>query len=194
MKKESSSSDLIDDLLYKASVAKEPPPPPAEGIPRQWIPFWIRQPVKWLLLPFVLVDFAMQKLARKIIRPPFKRVGKCKRRGNCCHYILIRHSTSLLGKLFYFWYTQFHGFYPRYPKPQPYDGKRMHVMGCRYLKKDGSCSQYRLRPLVCRQWPVIEHFGYPKILKGCGFRSDPPLPFDDLNEEEEENPRLKILS
>ena len=70
-------------------------------------------------------------------------------------------------------------------------------MGCRYLREDGSCSEYRLRPQVCRQWPVIEHFGYPKILKGCGFRSNPPFPPDEpedvFSEEKETDSRLKVL-
>ena len=63
--------------------------------------------------------------------------------------------------------------------------------------KDGSCGQYRLRPQVCRQWPVIEHFGQPKILKGCGFSSSPPYLPEDLEdvfeEKKEGDPRLAII-
>lgn len=186
-------SDLLDELLIQAAEAQEPPPPPEKGIPRQWVPFFIRQPLKWLVLPFVVIDYHMQRLARKVIRPPFKQEGKCKRRGNCCHYVLIRHSTSLIGRLFYFWYTQFLGFYPRLKKPQEYEGKRMYVMGCRYLKKDGSCAQYRLRPLICRQWPMIEHFGYPRILKGCGYHSNPPYPAETSDALDSGDSRLKVI-
>jgi Fe-S-cluster containining protein len=185
------NSDLLDDLLFEAAAAKEQPPLPEGGIPKQWVPFWVRQLIKSLALPFVLIDFFMQKIARKIIRPPFKRVGKCKRRGNCCHYVLIAHSDKLIGRLFYFWYTQFLGFYKRIPTPQIYEGKKMHVMGCRHLRKDGSCGDYHLRPLICRQWPVIEHFGYPKVLKGCGYASDPP--YEEESEDKLSDSRLKIL-
>ncbi|MCB1085345.1 MAG: YkgJ family cysteine cluster protein, partial [Chlamydiia bacterium] len=113
----------------------------------------------------------------------------------CCHTVLIRYSSNLIGRLFYLWYTQFHGFYPRLSKPQWYEGKKMHVMGCRYLKKDGTCRQYRLRPLVCRQWPMIEYFGYPQILKGCGYRSNPPYPQETPDDafEEKSDPRLKVI-
>ncbi|MCB1107024.1 MAG: YkgJ family cysteine cluster protein [Chlamydiia bacterium] len=187
-------SDILDELLLQAAEAKRPPPPPPQGIPRPWVPRWIRQPIKWFLLPFVLIDLQMQRLARKLIRPPFKQEGKCKKRGNCCHYVLIRYSRSFIGRLFYFWYTQFLGFYPRLQEPQEYEGKLMHVMGCRYLREDGSCSQYHLRPLVCRQWPVIEHFGYPSILKGCGYRSNPPYPEETSDVlDSEGDPRLKVL-
>ena len=185
-------SEILNDLLEEAGDATHQPPPPIHGIPRQLLPGFIRQPIKWISLPFVLLDSAMQKIARKIIRPPFKREGSCKRRGNCCHYILIRSSKSILGWLFYFWQTQINGFYLRYPRPQEYEGKQMYIMGCRYLKKDGSCSQYHLRPFICREWPVIEHFGFPKVLKGCGFYSTPPLQIEETDDAFKENP-LKII-
>ena len=189
------TSEILEDLLYEASIATQRPPPPDGGIPRRWVPFWIREPIKWLALPFVLIDLLMQKIAKKIIRPPFKKEGTCKRRGNCCHFVLIAYSKSIIGRLFYFWYTQFLGFYKRYPEPQSYEGKKMHVMGCRFLQKDGSCGQYHLRPLICRQWPKIEYFGYPKILKGCGYRSNPPYPFDASDDDlsEGSDSRLKVL-
>ncbi|MCB1072642.1 MAG: YkgJ family cysteine cluster protein [Chlamydiia bacterium] len=193
------NSELLDDLLFEASEATHQPPPPNNGVPKQKIPYWLRQVVKSLALPFVLIDYSMQKLAKKIIRPPFKREGQCKRRGNCCHYVLVAYSESLVGRLFYFWYTQILGFYKRLPEPQIYEGKKMHVMGCRHLRKNGTCGDYHLRPLICRQWPVVEHFGYPKILKGCGYRSNPPYPQetpDGLSESKKldsEDNRLKIL-
>ncbi|MCY3975347.1 MAG: hypothetical protein OXF02_07395 [Simkaniaceae bacterium] len=167
--------DLLADLLESAGEEGHTPPPPRK-LPRRFVPGFIRVTLKSFALPYVLIDQAVQALARLIIRPPFKRVGKCKRRGNCCYYVLIRASKSPWGRLFLLWYTQIHGFYMRTSKPYSYEGKEMYVMGCRYLQKGGECGQYRLRPQVCRQWPVIEHFGYPKILKGCGFRSVPPYP------------------
>ena len=188
-------SEMLEDLLEDAGNATHPPPPPALGIPKRWLPVWISASLKCIVFPFVLVDLAMQRVARLIIRPPFKREGSCKKRGNCCHYILIQYSKNLMGRLFYFWYTQVHGFYLRFKDPQFYEGKQMYVMGCRYLQKDGSCKQYRLRPLICRQWPVVEHFGYPKMLKGCGYRSNPPYPPEDSEDKlSEGHPKLKVLS
>lgn len=183
-------SEALEDLIEEAGSATHQPPPPIGGIPSQRIPGWVRWPIRYFTLPFILIDLAMQKLARKIIRPPFKKEGECLKRGNCCHYILIQASMSLWGRLFHFWQTEINGFYLRFKTPQLYEGKKRYVMGCRYLKKDGSCSEYHLRPLICRQWPVIEHFGFPKILKGCGFRSNPPVPFE---EEEESESSLKII-
>lgn len=188
-----SQSEILEDLLEEAAEATEQPAPPVDGIPKQWLPGFIRYFLKGVALPFVLIDFWMQRIAKKIVRPPFKREGKCLKRGNCCHYVLIQHSKSLIGRLFYFWYTQVQGFYLRYKEPHVYEGKQMHVMGCRYLKKDGSCGQYRLRPLICRQWPIVEHFGYPKILKGCGFRSNPPYPPEPEEDQLASHPKLNVL-
>jgi Fe-S-cluster containining protein len=91
------------------------------------------------------------------------------KRGNCCHYILIPEAKGFFGKLYYLWNTQVLGFYRRYSHEHEAEGKPIYVMGCRYLRKDGSCGQYHLRPLICRKWPIIEHFGHPRIIKGCGF-------------------------
>lgn len=167
------ASQGLDDILVQAEEAKEVPPDPPGGIPRQWLPSWIRWPIRLILLPFVYIDLAAQAVARILICPPFKKEGKCLKRGNCCHYILVPEGRGLLGRLFYFWNTQVLGFYRRKPEVYESDGKRVYVMGCRYLKKDGACGRYLLRPAVCRKWPVIEYFGYPRIIKGCGFKAVP---------------------
>lgn len=146
------------------------PPHPTGGIPRQWVPGIIRWPLRLLFLPLMLLDLFAQRVARLIIRPPFKQTGHCLKRGNCCYYILIPENKGLLGKLFYFWNTQILGFYRRSDEVHESEGKRVLVMGCRYLTAQGSCRHYRLRPAVCRRWPVIEHFGSPRVLKGCGFK------------------------
>lgn len=161
----------IENLIFRAGDATEPPDLPEGGIPKQSVPGWIRWPVRIFFLPFVLLDVAMQKWAKILIRPPYKKVGSCKKRGNCCHYIMIRKPKGLLGILFKFWNTQFNGFYLRSPRAFEYENHQVMVMGCRYLQKDGSCKHYRTRPMVCRKWPVIEHFGMPRILKGCGFKA-----------------------
>jgi hypothetical protein len=163
----------LDVILAAAEGAEEPPPEPEGGIPRQWLPGWIRWPIRVWVLPFILLDLGAQRIARLLVPPPLKREGECLKRGNCCYTILVPEAKGILGRLFYVWNTQVLGFYRRQPGVYESQGKRVHVMGCRYLKKDGSCGHYRLRPAVCRKWPVIEYFGYPRILRGCGFQAVP---------------------
>ena len=161
----------LESFIADAGEEDAPPQDPSSGIPKQRLPGWVRWPIRVLFLPLVLLDLWAQRIARLIIRPPFKQVGACKKRGNCCHYILIPATRGLFGKLYYLWNTEILGFYKRSDAPYEADGKPVFVMGCRYLSKAGKCTRYALRPAVCRKWPIIEYFGYPRILKGCGFKA-----------------------
>lgn len=163
--------EVLDDLVDVAGSATGPPPDPEGGIPKQWLPGFIRWPIKCLFLPFVCLDVFAQKIAKKFFVPPYKEEGFCKKRGNCCHYVLLQKQRSFLDRLQLFWNSQVNGFYLRSPKTKQIDGMEVYVMGCRYLQKDGSCGQYRLRPKICREWPIIETFGPPQRLKGCGYRA-----------------------
>jgi hypothetical protein len=159
----------LDDMLYQASIGKKAPQFPGGKLPKQWLPSFIRWPLRVLFYPFIVLDNLSQNIAKKIIKPPFKKVGKCKKRGNCCHYILMKKSWGFLNVFDLFWNTQVNGFFLRDKKTFLYQGKQFYVLGCRYLKDNGSCSHYRLRPMICRSWPKIEIFGSPQLLKGCGF-------------------------
>ncbi len=178
----------LNDILAAAENATEPPEDPIDGIPKQKLFSWIRWSLRILILPFLYLEVAAEKTARLIIPPPFKPVGTCKRRGNCCHYILLPEVKGFLGKLLFFWHTEVFGFYPRTKDPYEYEGKPITVMGCRYLKKNGSCSRYFFRPKVCRSWPIIEIFGVPRILKGCGYQAKVK------NSYAKKYPQLKILN
>jgi Fe-S-cluster containining protein len=142
-------------------------------IPPQRLASWIRWPVRIIAWPFVLLDLQMQRLARMIIRPPLRQEGHCLKRGSCCQTILIEYRPGLLGKLWLFWNTEVLGFYPKKSELHQEDGKAVFVMGCRYLRKDGTCAHYRLRPAVCRKWPLIEYFRKQEGKKGASV--DTPL-------------------
>ncbi|HEY2811532.1 MAG TPA: hypothetical protein VGJ00_09125 [Rhabdochlamydiaceae bacterium] len=161
----------LEELLQDAGEDDASPPEPIGGIPRQYIPCWVRWPLRVIFLPFVLLDLCAQRIARLIVRPPFKQTGSCKKRGNCCYYILLPASKGIFGKLYYIWNTQILGFYRRDDRLYESEGKKVFVMGCRYLSKQGKCTRYHLRPAVCRKWPIIEYFGHPRLLKGCGFKA-----------------------
>lgn len=167
------NSPKLEFLYAYAAEETKAPATPIGGIPRQRLPGWIRWPIRTLLLPFVLIDLSVQRLARLFIAPPYKKAGECKKRGNCCFYILLPVKKGLLGWIHKFWSTEVLGFYLRDKTPYILEGKEVYVMGCRHLKKDGSCGHYALRPTVCRKWPLIEYFGQPRILKGCGFKAIP---------------------
>lgn len=160
----------LEDLLHKAESATSPPIDPPEGIPPQRLSPWIRWGIRLIWLPFLYLELITEKIAKFFIRPPFLQAGECKRRGNCCHYILFPETKGLIKKLFLFWNTEVHGFYKRQGLEYEVDGKKIHVYGCRHLRKNGTCSNHFFRPKVCRSWPLISHFGYPKVFKGCGYQ------------------------
>lgn len=164
---------MFDLLNQDPGELESPPLPPEGGIPKQFVPRWLAKIVQCICLPYVLLDLQAQKIARWFIKPPLVKAGQCKKRGNCCYYVRMQHS-KLLNPLQIFWATQINGFYFRSKKTQiGENGKRYYVMGCRHLKKDGSCGNYKLRPQICRNWPLIEYFGHPRLLKGCGFHAKP---------------------
>lgn len=161
----------LEGLLKTAEEATGLPKEPLSGIPVQKLPSWIRYTVRFIVLPFLWMERFSEKVAKLLIRPPFKQVGKCKRRGNCCHYILFPETKGIVKTIFSFWNTEINGFYPRDNLVYEHEGKTVYVYGCRYLQKDGGCSNYLFRPKICRTWPAIEYFGYPRILKGCGYQA-----------------------
>ncbi len=142
---------------------------PSRVIPKKWFFEPLSTCIKTLVLPFVLLDILCQRIAKFFVPPPFVKAGECKRRGNCCYYILIKKSWGIFALLDLFWHTQVHGFYRLKKEPLLVKGKKYYLMGCRYLSKDGLCKQYFLRPTICRLWPRIEIFGHPEVLKGCGY-------------------------
>lgn len=162
-----------EELVVLAEESTMPPPLPPGGIPKQRIPGWIRWPIRALLLPFILLDVGAQRFARLFFKTPYIQEGECKKRGNCCYYILFSPPVTWISKLFYYWNTEINGFYPRDTKALQIEDDSFIVMGCRYLQRDGSCSHYKWRPSLCRTWPKIEYFGPPRVLKGCGFKAVP---------------------
>ncbi len=187
-----SLSELMSDI--ESEEVREPPLP-AAGVPSQKLPGIIRWPIRVLLLPFMWLDLFAQNIAKILIPPPYRQEGGCLQRGKCCHYILIEEPKHFFAKPLMFWSTEINGFYRRDIEPFEYEGRRMQVMGCRYLK-NGKCQHYRLRPMICRQWPLIEYFGRPKILKGCGYRAVPrnPPPNNHLTKEKPNNSNPKVSS
>ena len=127
--------ETLDEILVLAEEAEEQPPRRREASPDSGSRGGSDGRSACWPCHEILFDLYLQKLATLIIRPPHRREGTCLKRGNCCHYILIPEPKGLLGRLNFFFNTQIYGFYPRYFEPYEYDGMKVIVMGCRYLKK-----------------------------------------------------------
>lgn len=143
-------------------------------IPKQRLSGWIRWPVRVLAYPFMMMDIFAKKFVSLIFKPKYKLEGMCKKRGACCHYIHMgwpkKGRLTFLTKIYIFWQLEILGFYFK-DFDFVEDGEVTKVMGCRYLSKEGKCTQYFLRPALCRNWPKINYFREPTLLKGCGYKA-----------------------
>ncbi len=157
-------AEITEEIGYRSS-----PPEPPVSYPHKWLPRFIAKSVRLVLLPFVFLDQGAKKIARFIVKPPFQRIGSCKKRGNCCYAITMRKRKGPFEWFQRFWMFQVHNFFPRsntFYKSGKYE---YYLLGCKNLQEDGSCAEYSTRPIICRDWPIVEIFGYPKLLKGCGY-------------------------
>ena len=125
----------------------------------------------WVLI--VIMDLG-RRFGALLLRTEYRLAGGCKKRGACCHHVLLEWSPwferwPILGRLALFKYTRIHSFFDRGYSWEIEDGFIGRVMGCHALQEDGSCGEYRLRPVVCRAFPELPLTGKPLLLKGCGY-------------------------
>ena len=100
--------------------------------------------------------------------PKSELSGQCKQRGVCCQNIAvgvshrINNSNSLM-RIVNWWYT----FVYNFKLKGWYKNDQMLIYSCNYLK-NGKCSIYWRRPLICRQYPRSKRIGQT-TMPGCGY-------------------------
>jgi len=107
--------------------------------------------------------------------------GSCNKCGKCCQVLAIQ-------------YPKFFNRFPRLLKTTinwhefrynfSYLNKEHNYLlyKCNYPKADGTCSIYRFRPRLCREYPKITLYGRPSAHPSCGFyfvRRDGRKTFDE---------------
>ncbi len=104
--------------------------------------------------------------------PQEKIYGQCKKRGICCQNVAVgvsKHinNSRILMHLINAWYRITYNFNLKgwYPDDQ------MLIYSCNYLK-NGKCSIYWRRPLICRQYPRSKRIGHT-TMPGCGYSLKP---------------------
>ena len=173
MKKEN-PLEVIKVLSGERGVPPESHPKYGD-IPRQFLPGWVRWPLRCLIFPFMILDSWIQRGLQKVISPPYTLKGGCKMRGHCCYYILLSWPRYLkwfpfVGWAYSWWLTEVNGFFFRGFTIQDDEEHNFRVLSCRYLAPDGKCGHHVLRPTLCRQHPRRGYYKKPKILKGCGYQ------------------------
>ena len=158
----------MDDA--RALMRAHPDPPTRNILERI-----LRRLAREALWGFIKLLEAGHRFGRFLLRTEYKVEGGCKKRGACCQHILVEWSGWLdrfpwFGRLVLFKLTRIYSFYDKGYTWEVQDGLLVRVLGCHALEADGSCGEYRLRPLFCRTYPEVPLTGRPMVLKGCGYR------------------------
>jgi hypothetical protein len=129
-----------------------------------------RRIVKEIVIAVVRLDLAALALWRRIRPPRYELAGSCQRRGACCTQIVAAPPQAIvrrpaLMRAFAGFHRLLHNFHVVGTGPQ---GEL--IFRCGYVGTDGRCGIYRLRPRLCRTYPLLPYFRAPKILPGCGYR------------------------
>ena len=102
----------------------------------------------------------LDEFAGSNLYPQEKIYGQCKKRGICCQNVAVgvsKHinNSRILMHLINAWYRITYNFNLKgwYPDDQ------MLIYSCNYLK-NGKCSIYWRRPLICRQYPRSKRIGH----------------------------------
>lgn len=92
--------------------------------------------------------------------------GNCIKCGKCCKEIRIygmeNEKDLKLMQLIFPWYKIFYIIKK--------DENENIVLGCKKQKDDGTCSIYKWRPFVCRNYPKKSIYHNAEMLEGCGFK------------------------
>lgn len=125
-----------------------------------------------LVLLLIIADNFISNLVKKPFRSRWVLCGKCNKCGKCCEDIKLAINSRLLSNIFtrelvIRWTSWVMG----------YDLKRIEydppylVFGCKKLRLDGSCADYKWRPNVCRNYPLVDFFEEPASFDTCGYKA-----------------------
>ena len=127
--------------------------------------------IKRLILIPMLVDNIIMQTLKNLFPKRHKIQGKCKTCGSCCREILLKMSKSQMKSKFFTalvvrWLSWLYDFYLL---KIDYDRGYL-AFSCHHKGKDGRCMNYKWRPPVCRNFPLLDYFEEPSFISGCGFR------------------------
>lgn len=149
-----------------------------QDLAQNWL--MIKNIFLWPIRMFVLIvvritswlDWGFRKLSRIAVPYPYKRAGKCNQCGKCCEQIAFEMNKK------YFKYKGWLKFLIFYNDKinhldflESIPDEELVLFKCRLINPDGSCGNYRWRPVFCREYPrPYKYFEKPQTLPWCGFR------------------------
>jgi Fe-S-cluster containining protein len=132
-------------------------------------PLWILRMLFFVLgWLFELIQRAEDRLIRLFKKPEYERKGGCQKTGICCSNLGIQLPASWMKRP---WLVRYFIWWHRYRYNFHYHDRTdtLLIYHCAYLTKNNTCSIYKWRPRLCREYPQLQLWGFPKLHKGCGF-------------------------
>ena len=126
--------------------------------------------LKRALMLFVLLDNFLTNTAKRLFGSRYRLAGSCKKCGSCCRQIYLtmtpaQTNSKLFTAVSVRWITWLFDFILIRIDHE----HNSLVFTCQHLTASGQCGNYRWRPNVCRNYPLVDYFTEPKTLPGCGF-------------------------
>ena len=124
------------------------------------------------VLMLMLADNFVTNLVSKLFKTRWVLAGKCNKCGKCCQDIKLAINSRLLSNIFtrelvVRWTSWVMGFHL---KRIEYDPNYL-VFGCDRVRSDGTCGDYKWRPNVCRNYPLVDFFEEPALFETCGYKA-----------------------
>jgi Fe-S-cluster containining protein len=125
-----------------------------------------------LVMSFIILDNHITNLVKRPFRTKWKLSGKCNKCGICCQEIMLDIHPNLLKSRFTTdiivrWLSWAFNFYLKDIDEKKYKL----IFGCKTLRKNGTCGDYKWRPNICRNYPIVDFFDEPSLFKTCGYKA-----------------------
>ena len=116
-----------------------------------------------------------------ILRRKYYRYGKCKRCGDCCSKIYVKHGKQVINDEIEFKKLQKQDFFYSGLEIVAKDEQGL-VFKCHYYDKECHiCTIHKYRSSICRKYPSEEIFKFSGVMsENCGYYFKPIDSFEDI--------------
>ena len=129
-----------------------------------------RTMIRRLVLCFVMADNFIFNLVKKPFKTKWILEGKCRKCGRCCRDIGMKIDprllqSSLITDIIVRWISWLFNFELKHIE---YDSLLI-VFTCKKSTPEGTCGDYKWRPNICRNYPIVDYFDKPGLFDTCGY-------------------------
>lgn len=115
-----------------------------------------------------------------ILRKKYIRTGFCKKCGQCCQNIYIKHDNKVISDKIEFYKLNKKNKYLDFEITGKDESGL--IFKCKLLDENTNlCKNHKNRDFICRRYPQEEIFSFgAKLANGCGYKFEPVESFEDV--------------